>query len=73
MFLQNQGANLAQSAQDSWPTFLANGEPCLMPLFTNSKDWLPLSSSAGTAQLRMCYIRITRSKHISYFGLTPSF
>lgn len=39
-FLQNQEANLAQSIQGSWPTFLANVEPCsnLTPMFANAED-----------------------------------
>ncbi len=40
MFLQNQEANLAQSIQGSWPTFLANVEPCsnLTSMFANAED-----------------------------------
>lgn len=40
MFLQNQEANLAQSVQGSWPTFLANVEPCSnsTPMFANAED-----------------------------------
>lgn len=39
-FLQNQEANLAHSIQGSWPTFLADVEPCskLMPMFANAED-----------------------------------
>lgn len=39
-FLQNQEANLAESIQGSWPTFLANVEPCsnLTPMFANAED-----------------------------------
>ena len=39
-FLQNQEANLAHSIQGSWPTFLADVEPCskLMPMFAIAED-----------------------------------